>query len=178
MQAIDQLRARQVALPAQSAITHVYGRVHLADAFSIALPVGASHEPERLARFLFAQQPAWVGWLMGIRDAVVACFGLKTGRQLAALGPGAKAGRVGIFKVYASGAAEIVVGEDDRHLDFRVSVLVERAPVADARLTISTVVHCHNLLGRSYLYVIAPFHRLVVRASLRRAARVGWPRAD
>jgi len=43
--------------------------------------------------------------------------------------------------------------------------------------TVSTVVHCHNLLGRTYLRVIAPFHRLVVKASLDRAARVGWPSA-
>ncbi len=34
------------------------------------------------------------------------------------------------------------------------------------------MVHCHNLLGRTYLSVIAPFHRRVVKASLDRAARV------
>ena len=39
------------------------------------------------------------------------------------------------------------------------------------------VVHCHNLLGRVYILVIAPFHGQVVKASLRRAARVGWPKA-
>lgn len=36
---------------------------------------------------------------------------------------------------------------------------------------------CHNLLGRSYLLLIAPFHRAVVKTALRRAARIGWPRA-
>jgi hypothetical protein len=38
-------------------------------------------------------------------------------------------------------------------------------------------VHCHNRLGRIYITLIAPFHRLVVEASLRRAARLGWPTA-
>jgi len=38
-------------------------------------------------------------------------------------------------------------------------------------------VHCHNRLGRLYILVIAPFHRLVVQASLRRAAQIGWPSA-
>jgi hypothetical protein len=33
------------------------------------------------------------------------------------------------------------------------------------------VVHCHNWLGRTYLAVIAPFHRAIVRASLVQAAR-------
>src|SRR5262249_55572186 len=50
-------------------------------------------------------------------------------------------------------------------------------PTLGGQLTVSTVVHCHNLLGRAYIMVIAPFHHLVVRASLRRAARVGWPKA-
>jgi hypothetical protein len=34
-----------------------------------------------------------------------------------------------------------------------------------------TVVHCHNWLGRTYLAVISPFHRAIVRATLRRTAR-------
>jgi hypothetical protein len=33
-------------------------------------------------------------------------------------------------------------------------------------------VHCHNRLGRTYLAVIAPFHRVIVRATLERAVRV------
>ncbi|MFM0084413.1 DUF2867 domain-containing protein [Paraburkholderia sediminicola] len=31
------------------------------------------------------------------------------------------------------------------------------------------------MLGRAYLGLIAPFHRLVVRASLDRAQKLGWP---
>ncbi|HEV3177687.1 MAG TPA: DUF2867 domain-containing protein [Stellaceae bacterium] len=34
-----------------------------------------------------------------------------------------------------------------------------------------TVVHCHNRLGRTYLAVIAPFHRAIAQANLERAAR-------
>jgi len=179
MDALEYGSATPVALPAQSSVTHLYERVHLADAFAILLPASGSADPEVLARFLFAQQPAWVGGLMRVRDALVACFGLKTGRQLAALASGAQAARVGIFRIYASSASEIVLGEDDRHLDFRVSVLYSggAARGSGARLTVSTVVHCHNLLGRSYILSIAPFHRLVVKASLRRAARIGWPQA-
>ncbi|QNA90251.1 DUF2867 domain-containing protein [Massilia sp. Dwa41.01b] len=164
-----------VPLPAQSGVTGVYETVHLADAFSIRLPQGAARDPDVLARFLFAQQPAWVGMLMRIRDTIVGRLGLKTGKHLATLESTARAGRVGIFKVYSTSDTEIVVGEDDRHLDFRVSVLCSGS--ATPQLTVSTVVHCHNLLGRVYLFVIAPFHRMVVKASLRRAGRIGWPAA-
>jgi hypothetical protein len=179
MHAIEFTFATPVALPAQSGITHVYQSVHLADAFAIRLPSGASSDPDVLARFIFSHQPSWVGVLMRVRDMIVACFGLKTARHLATIASDAKAERVGIFKIYSTNETEIVVGEDDRHLDFRVSVLCSSGPGPEIGplLTVSTVVHCHNRLGRAYLLVIAPFHRMVVRASLRRAARIGWPQA-
>jgi hypothetical protein len=165
------------ALPPQSGITHAYQSVQLADAFAIQLPSGASRDPEVLARFIFSHQPSWIAKLMRIRDTVVACFGLKTARQLASIAVDAKAKRVGIFKIYSTNETEIVLGEDDSHLDFRVSVLCSSGPDMLPQLTVSTVVHCHNLLGRAYLLAVAPFHRMVVKASLRHAASIGWPLA-
>ncbi len=169
-----------VSLPAQSGIAHVYPSVHLADAFEISLPADATRDPDTLARFIFAEQPAWVGFLLGLRDAIVARLGLKTTRQLGTLAATAKAERVGIFRIYSSTPTEIVLGEDDKHLDFRLSLLCTGVPAPEGkhRLTLSTVVHCHNLTGRIYILIIAPFHRMVVKASLRRAAHVGWPLAN
>lgn len=86
---------------------------------------------------------------------------------------------VNIFKVYSKGQTEIILGEDDKHLDFRLSLLFSEAalPFAKLRLILSTVVHCHNRLGRLYIFAIAPFHRLLVRSSMRHAARLGWRKA-
>ena len=147
--------------------------MNLADTFAIQLLADASGNPEVLARFILLHQPAWVGWLTQARDAIVARFGLKTAKHLASL-----ADRVGVFKVYSANETEIVLGEDDKHLDFRVSFLCSGAagPGGSHPLLVSTVVQCHNRWGRLYTFVIAPFHRLVVKASLGRAARVGWPK--
>jgi hypothetical protein len=171
---------KPVALPAQSGVATLYDSIDLADAFAIQLPFGTSRDPDILWRFLISQQPSWIGWLTNIRDAIVACFGLKTAKHLATLSHEANPDRIGIFKVYDKSETEIVLGEDDRHLDFRLSVLCtpDLSPTLGGHLIVSTVVHCHNLLGRAYISVIAPFHRQVVRASLRRAARIGWPKAD
>ena len=113
---------------------------------------------------------------MQVRDAIVSLFGLKTGKHLATLGAGTR-DRGGIFKIDARGHGEIVMGEDDRHVDFRVSVLRSPGRAGASQLTVATVVQCPNLLGHSYLLLIAPFHRAVVKAGLRLAARIGWPRA-
>jgi hypothetical protein len=175
----QQPRVTPVSLPPESAVTKAYASTNLADAYSIELPPGASTNPELLARFIFANQAPWVGTLMAVRDAVVGGVGLKTAKQLASLDAQGKPGRLGIFKIYGTSPTEIVFGEDDKHLDFRLSVLCSSQPLAGGKrhLTLSTVVHCHNRLGRLYIFVIAPFHRLVVQSSLRRAAQIGWPSA-
>jgi hypothetical protein len=176
---IESIFATPVTLPVQSGVSHAYKSVHLADAFAIRLSLGASTDPDVLARFIFAHQPSWIRRLTAVRDMIVACFGLTTAKHLATLASDAKAERIGIFKIYSANGNEIVVGEDDKHLDFRVSVLCSSGPAPDIgpQLTLSTVVHCHNLLGRAYILVIGPIHRIVIKASLRRAARIGWPQA-
>jgi hypothetical protein len=172
--------AKQVALPSHSAVAKAFESVNLADAFAIQLPSDACEDPDVLARFIFAVQPSWIGALTNVRDAIVAGFGLKTAKQLATLSVDPAAERLGIFRIFETNATEVVLGENDKHLDFRVSVLCTRhaGPNSGAQVTLSTVVHCHNRLGRMYLSVIAPFHRQVVKASLRRAAEVGWPRSN
>ncbi len=176
---IQHHRATPVLLPADSGVVSAYASTNLADAYAIELPSGASTDPELLAQFIFSQQAPWINKLMAVRDAVVGRFGLKTAKQLTSLGAQSKTGRIGIFKVYSTSPTEVVLGEDDKHLDFRLSVLCshQTSTGATCRLTLSTVVHCHNRLGRLYILVIAPFHRLVVQSSLNRAARIGWPLA-
>ena len=171
---------KQVAIPSQSAIATAFTSTDLADAFAIQLPSDASLDPDLLARFIFSVQPSWIGALTNLRDAIVAGFGLKTAKHLATLSTDPTANRISIFRVFGATKTEVVLGENDRHLDFRVSVLcTPSSPLNTSnQLTLSTVVHCHNRLGRVYLSVIAPFHRQVVKASLRSAANCGWPKAS
>ena len=176
---IERHRATSVSLPPESAIAKAYASMNLADAYSIELPAEASTNPETLARFIFAHQASWISGLTAVRDALVAGFGLKTAKHLASLHAESGAGRLGIFKIYSTSPTEVVLGEDDKHLDFRLSVLCsgQSSPGARRHLILSTVVLCHNRLGRLYIFLIAPFHRLVVQSSLRSAARIGWPPA-
>lgn len=170
---------RAVPIPKASRITSIYDRVSLSDAYAIDLPMGACRNPEVLARFVFSHQPRWILVLMQARDILVAGFGLKTARGLKS--DRTDSSRIGIFKVYETNEVEVIMGEDDKHLNFRVSALCPPQAESNAsgpRLVIATVVQCHNALGRAYIGLIAPFHRLVVQACLRHAAKMGWPNAD
>ncbi len=166
-----------VEVPVESGIARAYASPDLADAYSTVLPAGTSASPEILARFIFSSPVPWAVGLMKIRDALVAGFGLKTSPRLRGHGAANTAGRVGIFRIYSTTDSEIVLGEDDKHLDFRLSVLrtAQGAPAGGHRVVLSTVVHCHNRWGRLYIFLIAPFHRVIIRSCLRRAIGAGWP---
>jgi hypothetical protein len=110
---------------------------------------------------------------MAIRHAVVAPLGLVATRRSidhATRLANRTGDRLGVFPVLAEAPEEILLGLDDRHLDFRVSVRI----LEDAgrrRGVVSTLVRIHNALGRAYFGVVKPFHRIVVPAMMRRAGR-------
>jgi hypothetical protein len=168
-------KVRTVAPPAESLLCGLYASATLADSYAMTLPGGATRDPERLGRAVFGVFPGWVRALMGLRDTIMAPFGVKTSGQMRARG-GVDAERINFFRILERHPTELILGEDDRHLDFRASLLVRRGVAGDEVVT-TTVVHCHNWLGRCYLAVILPFHITIVRASLRDAARRGWPPA-
>ncbi|MGH8807837.1 MAG: DUF2867 domain-containing protein [Noviherbaspirillum sp.] len=114
-------------------------------------------EPPRLARVL-----------MSVRNCIVSLFGLKT--PVPADHAEARANQIGIFPVLSETAEEIVLGVDDKHLDFRICVSVQRGP-QDAHISVATLVHIHNLFGRLYMFVVLPFHRLLSRHMLLAALK-------
>lgn len=160
-----------VPVPAGGLAANVLPRVDFADAYAMDVPPATG--ARALAEAVFASAPAWVAALMAIRHAVVAPFGLvATGRSLerAAALANRAGDRVGVFPVRAEAPDELVLGLDDRHLDFRVSVRI----LEDAgrrRGVVSSRVQIHNALGRAYFAVVKPFHRVIVPAMMRRAGR-------
>ncbi|WP_458386741.1 DUF2867 domain-containing protein [Rhizobium pisi] len=98
-----------------------------------------------------------------VRDAKVTPFGVKTSGEVRA--SRADNERVDFFPVQWESDDEIVLGEDDRHLDFRLSLLRRNSPTG-TQLVATTVVHSHNAFGLTYLNVIRPFHHLVIRTWL------------
>ena len=73
-----------------------------------------------------------------------------------------------MFPVISNEPDEIVLGFDDRHLDFRIVVQTETIDSERTAVRMMTLVNRHNLLGRVYLAVIMPFHKLIVGTTLSR----------
>jgi hypothetical protein len=125
-------------------------------------------------RLAVARSPRWVNALMAVRDSVVTVLGV---RRVGQIGSGTLAGattpavgaKLDIFTLYASSDDEIVVGEDDSHLDFRLSLL-RLSQEGHDKLVLSMVVKTHNAIGKAYLCTILPFHKLIMRKYLEVAS--------
>jgi len=72
---------------------------------------------------------------------------------------------VGIFPVETETDDELIAGFNDKHLNFRVSVISK-----GGRVYLATWVHPHNIAGRLYLKTIMPFHVAISRNALARVA--------
>lgn len=120
-----------------------------------------------------ARSPRWVETMMGLRNRVVRLFGLKDLGHLGTLPPFKAAAdyrigeRIGIFTLLSATDDEVIVGDDDRHLHVKVSLC---KVIRDGReaITMTTVVHIHNWLGRLYMLFVAPMHRIIAPAVMSR----------
>jgi hypothetical protein len=106
--------------------------------------------------------PLWIRILMRLRDGLVAPFGLKTTTSLNA------DNRVGFFPILAEDSSRIVLGLDDRHLDFRLVVETGIAEAHGQTIRLTTLVHRKARFGTIYLATITPFHRMIVASMLNR----------
>jgi hypothetical protein len=137
---------------------------NFADAFRVMIG-GTAIDARAAATSMLGRSPRWVEMLVSLRNLLVAPFGLKSS------GAGDKGGlgMIGMFPVISETPERLVAGFDDSHLDFRV--VIDVADVGKGQhVTATTLVRTHNRFGRTYLAVITPFHRLVVKALLRQVA--------
>lgn len=108
--------------------------------------------------------PEWFRPLLGLREILVAPFGLKQASDVTE-----EMDVIGIFPVYSQSPTRLVAGIDDKHLDFRI--VVDLDDVLDGQaVTLTTVIKRHNFLGWTYLQAVLPFHRLIIKGALRRLA--------
>ncbi len=122
---------------------------------------------------LFGHTPRWMKALLIARNAIARCFGLETPTAAEILKPAMRASygvgdKIGPWPIFFIADNEIVAGRNNKHLDFRLSVL--RTTDGDAEsVAVSTVCSVHNLAGKIYLFFIVPFHRIGVRTLLSNA---------
>lgn len=169
------MKIKKIEFPAKSILSQEKEKFDYMDSFEGGLVGnGQNFDITQIGKAFFTSGPTWGKKMFAFRNKVVGLFGLKTGVEI---NPEKEADcftcevgeRVGLFKVFNKTSNEIILGEDDKHLDFRVSLLFDKNKGGqdENSLTISTTVKFHNWLGVLYFLPVRPFHKLIVPAMLK-----------
>jgi hypothetical protein len=126
---------------------------------------------------VFGHHPLWMKRVLIARNRVASVCGLDAPTSSEIMRPEVKdsymvGDKIGPWPIFSLTQSELVAGRDNKHLDFRLSVLKEANGEAMSAV-ISTVCTTHNAFGRLYLFFIIPFHKWGVRRLMSRAVAAG-----
>ncbi|MBN1969887.1 MAG: DUF2867 domain-containing protein [Candidatus Delongbacteria bacterium] len=163
---------KQNKIPDYSILKKEEKLFHYIDSFqSPNIIISADNDVISIGRLFLTSGPKWADSLMLIRDRVVSVFGLKTSE---ARNPDnlyfQEGEQLDIFKVYAKTENELVLGDDDKHLSFRVSLLLDckNNDIEKKKIMITTTVEYKNIFGRIYFLPVKPIHQLIVKETLKK----------
>ena len=80
--------------------------------------------------------------------------------------------KIGPWPIFHLSEIELIAGRNNKHLDFRLSVLKEASGVSSAAV-VSTICTTHNVFGKVYLVLVIPFHKWGVQRLMSQALAHG-----
>lgn len=160
--------------PFFSALHPTLPSAYFHDCHAMALPPDP-RTPLELYLDIVSRTPRWIDFLMNLRNKIVSKLGLKDMGALSGIDRNKPArdyrlgDQAGIFKVLALHEHEAILGETDKHLDVKISV-TRQDQAGRTIVSVSTVVHVHNTLGRLYMFFVTPAHRIIAPATVAKLA--------
>jgi hypothetical protein len=126
---------------------------------------------------VFGHHPLWMKRLLIFRNYVASICGLDAPTASEIMKPEVKPSysvgdKIGPWPIFSLTESELVAGRDNKHLDFRLSVLKEDHSGTTSAV-ISTVCTTHNAFGKVYLLLIVPFHKWGVQHLISSAVAAG-----
>jgi hypothetical protein len=135
------------------------------DVFSAIVPENEHLTPDNILVAIWTDFPQWVRVLFKLRDWLVKLFGLKTGENEKDFEQKFEAairnsGQYNLMTVPAKSADETVMRLTDKYLTTELSVCNEKQNDNQLKISIITLVHFHNALGKIYFLLFVHFIKL------------------
>ena len=161
-------------IPESSLILKGFGKVDYRDSYKITISTN-KYSVDKITSDLFKLTPLFK-YLLKIRDFIVKPFGIKTSDEFKEafktdVEPHYSIGSKAVFfTVIDRNKKEIVMAENDTHLNFRTSVMIENNG-KETNVYQSTIVQYNNFFGRFYFFFVKPFHRILIKKDLKKYAK-------
>ncbi len=164
----------ETIIPKNSLLQNYFKKIYYKDSFR-ALCKNQSITVNDVLKSFFTSAPPWVIFSMKIRDKIASVLNLKVNGikdhnamiQNSNFNVGES---YGLFTITEKTDQEVIMGTDDRHLNFRVSLYVEKID-QHTYIYISTIVQINNKVGWLYFNTIDLFHKIIVKKFLKNICR-------
>ena len=116
---------------------------------------------------IFSHRPGWMKLMLIARNKVAALAGLEVPATSEIVNMEKRdryfvGEKIGPWPIFFLGADELVAGRDNKHMDFRVSIMKVHDGTGSS-VVVSTLCMVHNRFGQYYLSTIIPFHKFGLR---------------
>ena len=136
-------------------------------------------EPKDLMIAFFKSFPKSFTFLLHLREKIAKIFNLKTApettenERLERLHnfKGNIGESIAIFEVLDKTDIELLTGQKDAHLDFKLSFISQKQNEITT-IELATTVILNNAFGKAYFALVKPFHKFYLKRILRRMERV------
>lgn len=117
--------------------------------------------------------PKWINFLLSLRNKIARLLGLKDvgnlGKTKKFLGQGGKnlvGHKLDFFIIATYSQNEMILILNDKHLDIKVSIFINES-FEEKTIIFSTLVKFNNFCGKAYMFIITPFHKVIVKRLMR-----------
>ena len=142
----------------------LFKKIDFADTYSTT---NHKDDLKTIAYKIFDTSPAWVVKLMNLRNAIASKFGLDTEVPADAEQAYKVGGYIKFFQIMSIGNDELIMGADDSHLNFRA--ILSRTQDAEYNIKVTTIVEYNNSLGKIYMNIIKPGHKMILKVLVKNA---------
>ena len=162
------MKVKVESSPKTEGIKYALPKINFSDTFSTT-----NHQDDLglISNLVFGTVPKWVGALMKLRNILVKKFGLKTEKPEDFHSSFKVGGYIGFFQIFSIEQNEIMLGADDKHLNFRVSIYDSGENQFNIKVT--TLVQYNNRFGKIYMAIVKPFHHFIVKRMVKNAYKSG-----
>jgi hypothetical protein len=151
-------------IPESSIILKNFGKVDYCDSYQVSKNTEDNIDKITTDFFCF---PKWVDFLLRFRNLIVGVFRLKNEYEKCVSDYYPIGSKAVMFTVIDRNDHEIVMAENDKHLNFRLSVQFERTET-QTFININTIVKFNNLFGKLYFFPVKPFHKIIIKSLLNK----------
>lgn len=165
------MKIQECSFPKESLLMSEAASAGFADSFVLA-PAEKDLYLLEIYRLMVNNTPLWINTLLTLRNKIVKILGLTDVGKLGGIEKMPQENdkdivgtKLDIFTIEYLSKNEMILMQNDKHLDIKLSIL-KCEDNNQASIIVSTIVNFHNSFGKMYMFIIKPFHKMIVKRLL------------